>query len=239
MTTYINISGYKFTQLTNLEALQENLKTHCLALGLKGTILLSTEGINVFLCAKPAAIKNFIDYLPESGLPSITFKESQSPKVPFKRMLVKIKSEIITMGVPEISPITHPAPHLAPTTFKHWLDEGKKLVILDTRNDYEVQLGKFANALDLHIQNFHDFPDAIAQLPDEYKKLPIVTYCTGGIRCEKAAPLLKANGFQEVYQLEGGILKYFEECGSAHYTGDCFVFDNRVTLNAQLEPTYD
>lgn len=233
--TYINISGYQFTPLTDLEVLQKSLKDYCADLNLKGTILLSIEGINVFLCGQRDRIDQIKSFLLTLGLPQIRFKESVSHTIPFKRMYVKIKPEISTMGVPEISPAIHPAPTLSPTIFKQWQDEGKPMVVLDTRNVYEIEIGKFKNAVDLSLQHFRSFPEAISQLPSEYKNTTIVTYCTGGIRCEKAAPLLISKGFKDVYQLEGGILNYFEQCGNAHFEGDCFVFDNRIALNSELE----
>lgn len=235
--TYINISGYKFIALENLADIQRMIKSECVSLGLKGTILLSHEGINIFVCGLRAGINAFYAFLPQVINASIDFKESVSDTIPFKWMKVKIKNEIITMGVSSISPIDNPAPSISPELFKQWQDEGKEMVILDTRNDYEVRIGTFNHAIDLNIKNFREFPRAIEQLPTEYKNKTMVTFCTGGIRCEKAAPLLIANGFKEVYQLDGGILKYLEKCGNAHYSGECFVFDKRIALDAQLHET--
>lgn len=233
---HVNISGYKFSNLTNLEDLQAQLKANCLSLDMKGSILLSAEGINAFLCGKRESIDSFYRFLSKKNIPCIEFKESLSQDCPFDRMLVKIKPEIIPMGIPEISPFCQPAPTLSPQTFKYWQDQGKEMVILDTRNDYEVQLGKFKNAIDLNIHHFRTFPKAANFLPEEYKNKTIVTYCTGGIRCEKAAPYLIKQGFKDVYQLEGGILNYFEQCGDEHFEGECFVFDKRTALNSKLEP---
>lgn len=233
--SYVNISGYKFTQLDNLDFLQQNLKATCLELDLKGTILLSHEGINIFLSGKSENILGFYAYFKSLNLPSIEFKESLSTKTPFQRMKVLIKPEIITLGVPSIDPIHHGAPKVTAQTFKQWLDEKKPLVILDARNQYEIEMGKFKNAIDLKMDHFREFPESLKKLPEEYKNKTVVTYCTGGIRCEKAAPYLIANGFNEVYQLDGGILKYLEQCQDAHYEGDCFVFDERIALNAKLE----
>ena len=202
----INISGYAFTPLNQLDDLKVKLKDFCNELALKGSILLSEEGINVFLAGRAEAITDFHAALPRFGLPLIEFKKSVSKTVPFKKLLVRIKPEIITTRRLDITPQSHPAPHLAPKTLKAWLDEGKEVILLDTRNDYEVHLGKFASAMDCNIKSFHEFPEAIEQLDPKLKKKPIVTYCTGGIRCEKAAPILIEAGFEEVYQLEGGIL---------------------------------
>jgi UPF0176 protein len=150
-------------------------------------------------------------------------------------MLVKIKKEIISMGMPEISPAIKRAPAVSPTTLKQWLDEGREVVLVDTRNEYEIRLGTFQNALAIGVDTFRAFPNKAAQLDASLKNKTVVTFCTGGIRCEKAAPVLQNLGFTDVYQLDGGILKYFEACGGAHYDGDCFVFDRRVALNPQLE----
>jgi UPF0176 protein len=235
--TYINISGYLFTKLDNLDVLQQGLKENCTKLGLKGTILLGTEGINAFVCGIRSTIDAFYQYISELGFAKIPFKESPSQHVPFNRMVVRIKPEIVTMGVPEISPSEQPAPPISAQMFKHWLDENKDMILLDTRNRYEIELGKFNHAIELEIDQFRDFPQAIQTLPEEYKNKTVVTYCTGGIRGEKAALLLLSKGFKEVYQLQGGILKYFEEYGQAHFAGECFVFDKRISVNTHLEET--
>jgi len=150
---------------------------------------------------------------------------------------VKIKKEIIAFGIDGIDPAHKPSPKLAPHTLKQWLDEGRPITLLDTRNDYEVKMGTFKGALVPHIDNFREFPEAVGRLPAELKKQPVVMFCTGGIRCEKAGPFMLREGFEEVFQLDGGILKYFEACGGAHYDGECFVFDRRVGVNAQLQET--
>jgi UPF0176 protein len=152
-------------------------------------------------------------------------------------MLVRLKKEIISMGHDEVKPAKFTGPSIKPTEFKSWLDEGKEIIVLDARNDYEMRTGKFQNAIDLNIKSFRDFPTAAKQLPDELKGTPVVMYCTGGVRCEKASVVLLEEGFNEVYQLEGGILGYFEECGGAHWDGECFVFDKRVGVNPELEET--
>jgi UPF0176 protein len=154
---------------------------------------------------------------------------------PFRRMRVKIKREIIAFGVAGIAPGCYTSPRLSARELKQWLDEGRPVTLLDTRNNFEVQTGSFRNALPIGIDDFRDFPAAVYQLPDELKQQPVVTFCTGGIRCEKAAPYLERAGFENVYQLDGGILKYFEECGAAHFEGKCFVFDERVALDASLQ----
>ena len=141
------------------------------------------------------------------------------------------------MHRPEVNPGETPAPRLAPQELKRWLDEGRDIVLLDTRNQFEVELGSFENTLALGLKSFSDFPRATPALPEALKHQPIVTFCTGGIRCEKAAPWLISQGFRQVYRLDGGILNYFEQCGGAHFRGECFVFDQRVALDATLRET--
>ncbi len=235
----VNISAYHFQALEaeDLPVLRGKLKDKALRLGIKGTILLSPEGINLFLASGREPLEAFKAYLVERGFVDLPYKESFSDHQPFTRMLVRIKKEIISMGVPEVVPHQKTAPHLPVEQLRAWYEQGKDMVILDTRNDYEVRLGTFENAIDLNIKTFRDFPEAIKQLPEEMKQKPVVTFCTGGIRCEKAAALMQQQGFAEVYQLHGGILKYLEECGGEHYEGECFVFDKRVALNAELTET--
>ncbi len=238
--SYLNLSAYQFTPFDagELPAIRVRLLDRAKALGLHGTILLSTEGINLFIAGRPDDVAAMLDELRTlPGLSELAPKESWSAEQPFNRMLVKIKKEIIAFGVEGIDPARQPAPRLAPRLLKQWLDEGRPVTLLDTRNGYEVHLGTFAGAIDPQIDHFRDFPAALRQLPAELKEQPVVTFCTGGIRCEKAAPLLVREGFKSVYQLDGGILKYFEECGGAHYAGECFVFDRRVGLDAQLQAT--
>jgi UPF0176 protein len=152
-------------------------------------------------------------------------------------MLVRLKKEIIAFGVEGIDPARRTSPKLSPRELKQWLDEGRPVTLLDTRNDYEVKLGTFKNALPIGIAHFREFPQAVEKLPPELKEQPIVMFCTGGIRCEKAGPFMEREGFKSVFQLDGGILKYFEECGGAHYDGECFVFDQRVGLDPSLQET--
>jgi UPF0176 protein len=235
MPAVVNIAAYRFVPLSDLPALRERLLGKCKAWELKGTILVSAEGINVFV----AGGRNEIDLLLSElrtlpGLADFTPKISVSEEQPFNRMLVRIKKEIIAFGVPGIEPSKRTTPKLAPHELKHWLDEGRPVTLLDTRNDYEVKLGTFKNAVTLGIDHFRSFPAAIRELPAELKQQPVVMFCTGGIRCEKAGPYMERAGFEHVFQLDGGILKYFEECGGDHYSGECFVFDKRVGVDSGL-----
>jgi UPF0176 protein len=238
MADVVNFSAYKFAPLENLPALQERLRTVATAGELRGTILLSPEGINLFVAGERAALSALLaEIRAVPGLADLAPKESLSSEKPFNRMLVKIKKEIIAFGVEGIDPARHPSAKLSPQTLRQWLDEGRPLTLLDTRNDYEVKMGTFDGALAAGIDNFRDFPAAVAKLPEELKERPIVMFCTGGIRCEKAGPFMEQSGFKQVFQLDGGILKYFEECGSAHYEGECFVFDRRVGVDPALQET--
>ncbi len=171
------------------------------------------------------------------GLESLQPKVSETDHQPFRRMLVRIKKEIIAFGVEGIDPARRTSPKLSAQELKRWLDEGRPVTLLDTRNDYEVKLGTFRNALPIGIDQFRDFPAAVSRLAPEMKEQPIVMFCTGGIRCEKAGPYMEREGFKSIYQLDGGILKYFEEVGGAHYDGECFVFDQRVGLDPSLQET--
>jgi UPF0176 protein len=236
----VNFSAYRFTPFAEdeLVPLRDRLRVLTAELGLRGTILLATEGINLFVAGPRLAAEQLLaDLRTLPGLADLAPKESLSAERPFNRMLVKIKKEIIAFGVEGIDPARAPAPRLDPRTLKQWLDEGRPVTLLDTRNDYEVKLGTFKNALVPHIDHFRDFPAAVAKLPADLKRQPVVTFCTGGIRCEKAAPLLAREGFEQIFQLDGGILKYFEKCGGAHYEGECFVFDRRVGVDPQLRET--
>lgn len=238
MGVVVNIAGYKFLPLSGLPELRGRLSRRCQELGLKGTILLSPEGINLFVAGARGAIDALVAELRGiEGLADFEVKESVSTEQPFRRMLVKIKKEIIAFGVEGIEPGRSTSAKIAPRELKRWLDEGRPVTLLDTRNDYEVQLGTFENAVTLAIDHFRKFPAAVRELPAEMKRQPIVMFCTGGIRCEKAGPLMEREGFEQVLQLEGGILKYFEECGGKHYAGECFVFDRRVGVDAGLAET--
>jgi predicted sulfurtransferase len=234
----VNIAGYRFVTLERLAELKAEILAFCKENQIKGTILLGQEGINIMLGGAEAAINAFIGFLHSyPQFADMAFKYSYSEEQPFQRMLIKLRKEIISMGRPEVEPAKHPAPNVLPQQLKQWLDEGRNVTIVDTRNQYEYDVGTFNQAINLGIAHFRDFPAAIQQLGDDIKEKPVVVFCTGGIRCEKAAPYMLQQGFKEVYQLEGGILKYFEECGGAHWTGDCFVFDERVAVDPQLQPT--
>ena len=243
MNTVLNISTYKFVPLPDAAALREVLLDRAQALQLKGTILLAEEGINMFLAGPADDVRSFVTQLQQDPrFADIAPKESWSDTQPFKKMLVKVKGEIIRMNHPTIKPAVGRAPAVAPATVKRWLDQGhddngRPVVTLDTRNDFEVDEGTFEGAIDWRITKFTEFPDAFRAHLDELKDKTVVSFCTGGIRCEKAAILMCEEGLEHVYQLEGGILKYFEETDGSHYQGGCFVFDERRALSADLQAT--
>jgi UPF0176 protein len=233
-----NIAAYKFTSLPDVRALQTRFLALCNGWELKGTILLSAEGINLFVAGTPEQIDLLLAELRSvPGLEDLSPKVSVTEHQPFTRMLVRVKKEIIAFGVEGINPAQRTSPKLAARELKQWLDEGRAVTLLDTRNDYEVKLGTFKNALAIGVDHFREFPEAVSKLPPQLKEQPIVMFCTGGIRCEKAGPFMEREGFKQIFQLDGGILKYFEECGGAHYDGECFVFDQRVGLDPSLQET--
>ncbi len=239
----LNISAYQFIALPDAPALRLTLLDRALSLQLKGTILLAEEGINLFLAGSGEAVHSFVNQLkadPRFG--DLRPKESWSDYQPFKKMVVKVKSEIIRMDHPTIQPTEGRAPAVDAKTVKRWLDagvddEGREVVTLDTRNDFEVDCGTFKGAIDWRIRKFTEFPQALLDHKAELAGKTVVSFCTGGIRCEKAAILMRNVGLTQVYQLEGGILKYFEETDGAHYQGSCFVFDERRALAADLSVT--
>jgi UPF0176 protein len=237
----LNISSYKFVPVPDAAELRPLLLERCLARDLKGTILLAEEGINLFLAGPAEAVRGFVAELQtDPRFSDIHPKESWSDTVPFKKMLVKVKGEIIRMNHPTIRPAEGRAPAVTPATAKRWLDQGfddngRPVVILDTRNDYEVDEGTFKGAIDWRLTKFTEFPDALRAHKDELQDKTIISFCTGGIRCEKAAIFMQQNGLPHAYQLEGGILKYFEETDGSHYQGGCFVFDERRAVDLELE----
>jgi len=235
----LNVSAYLFTQLTDAAQLRPALQERAVSAGLKGTIIVAEEGINLFLAGDADAVRGFVDDVREDPrMRALQTKESWSDVQPFGRMLVKHKHEIIRMDLPTIRPAAERAPAVAPETLRRWLDQGhdddgREVVMLDTRNAFEVDYGAFEGALDWRIERFTQFPDAVAAHRDDLEGKTVVSYCTGGIRCEKAAIHLREQGVS-AWQLDGGILGWFEHVGGAHYRGDCFVFDEREALAPDL-----
>jgi len=241
MKSILNIAAYLFVSLDGLADLRTKMLNECNSRGLKGTILLTGEGINLFLAGKEAELRGFLDWLHiDPRFTTLKAKESWSEEQPFKKMLIKLKNEIIRMNHPAIRPEEGRANFIKPKKLQEWLDRGtddlgRPVVMVDTRNAFEVEYGTFENALHFNIKKFTEFPKAITAHKEALADKTLVSFCTGGIRCEKSGLYMREIGMQHSYQLEGGILKYFEEVGSAHYKGTCFVFDEREAL----EPTLD
>ena len=242
MTLILNISAYKFVPLPDADALRDSLLARATALQLKGTILLAEEGINLFLAGPAPAVQDFVAQLQQDPrFADLAPKESWSATQPFKKMLVKVKREIIRMDHPTIRPADGRAPAVTAATLSRWLDAGvddagRPVVLLDTRNGFEVDEGTFEGAIDWRLGKFSDFPQALLAHRAQLQDKTVVSFCTGGIRCEKAAIFMREHDLPNTYQLEGGILKYFEETGGAHYRGNCFVFDERRTVDTRLDP---
>lgn len=240
--TILNIAAYRFVSLANLPALQSAICQALKGSEIKGTVLLAEEGINLFLAGEAAAVHGFMAWLrSDSRFTSLATKESWSDTQPFKKQLVKIKPEIIRMNHPAIQPASGRAPSVDAITLKRWLDQGhddngQAVVTLDTRNAFEADCGTFAGAIDWRIDKFTEFPDAFKARQAELQGKTVVSFCTGGIRCEKAALLMRKAGLKNVFQLDGGILAYFEQVGQTHYQGGCFVFDERRVVDTALAP---
>jgi UPF0176 protein len=238
----LNLSGYRFARIADPHALREVLHACAAAAGLKGTVLLAHEGVNLFLAGDEPGLDRFLATLrSQPGFHAFEAKRSWSAAVPFRKLLVKVKREIIRMNQPAIAPQDGRAPAVDARTVRRWLDQGhddagRPVVTLDTRNAFEVDYGTFEGAVDWRLSRFSDFPAALAARGSELAGKTVVSFCTGGIRCEKAALSMREAGLEHVWQLEGGILKYFEEAGSAHFRGECFVFDEREALDPSLAP---
>ncbi|MBI2771467.1 MAG: sulfurtransferase [Burkholderiales bacterium] len=242
MPDILNIAAYRFVSIDDPAGLRTRLADSARMNGLRGTILLAHEGINLFLAGTPAGGRAFLASLrSDARFEGIEAKESWSDQPPFRRLLVKIKREIVRMNHPAIQPARGRAPAVDAQTARRWLeqghdDEGRPVVALDTRNAFEVDHGTFDGAIDWRLSKFSDFPAALATHRSELEGRTVVSFCTGGIRCEKAAIYMREAGLENVWQLDGGILKYFEETGGAGFRGNCFVFDEREALDAGLSP---
>jgi len=236
--TTVNIAGYKFQPLEDAADLISLYQNKCDELKLKGTMLISKNGINFSLAGTNQAIDKIIFFLEQDiRFLNIPLKVTYSKEQPFRKMKVRLKKEIISLGRKDINPLKLSGEKISPRDLKQLLDSKEEVLVLDTRNEYETRVGKFENAIDLNLDTFRHFPNAIKSLPEEYKDKQIVMYCTGGIRCEKASAVMMKAGFTDVKQLEGGVLDYFKETGGAYWEGDCFVFDERVALDTELNET--
>jgi len=234
---YVVAALYRFARLPQFEALREPLLDQCVSFGIRGTLLLASEGINGTVAGTREGIDLLLAYLkaiPE--LAQLDHKESFCDELPFYRMKVKLKKEIVTMGVEGIDPQVTVGRYIEP---KDWnaLITDPDVLLVDTRNDYEVEIGTFKGAMDPNTTTFREFPEYVKTNLDPQKQKKVAMFCTGGIRCEKATAYMIEQGFDEVFHLKGGILKYLEEVPEAEslWQGECFVFDNRVSVNHKLE----
>lgn len=241
----LNIAAYHFVPVDDPAALAVRVRELAEAGDLRGTVLVAGEGINIFLAGTESAIHVFLDALRDDPrFAGIVVKESRSRTQPFARLKVKLKKEIIAFRRNNASPLVARAPTVAPEDLARWIrqgqdDSGRRLVLLDTRNREEVEHGTFSGALTLPIDNFTDLPEALTPHRSALADAVVVSFCTGGIRCEKAALWMQAEGMDNVLQLDGGILGYFERVGDLGYDGRCFVFDERVAVDAKLNPLVD
>lgn len=241
----LNTAAYHFVPIADPPALAAQVRAWAEAGALRGTVLIAPEGVNLFLAGEERAIHAFFEQLrADPRLAELKVKYSRSGAQPFARLKVKIKPEIISFRRGETSPLAGRAPAVAPATLAGWLqqghdDAGKRVVLLDTRNRQEVEYGTFAGALTLPIDKFTELPEAVQPHRDALADATVVSFCTGGIRCEKAALWMQAAGMDNVLQLDGGILGYFEQVGGQGYDGRCFVFDERVALDPELRPLVD
>jgi UPF0176 protein len=242
VSSVLNVAAYRFVDIADPDVLRARLAQRAEATGLKGTVLIAPEGINLFLAGAPDRVRGWLATLREDPrFAGLEAKESLSAAVPFRRLRVRVKREIIRMNHPAVRPASGRAPAVDATTLVRWLaagrcDAGRPIALLDTRNAFEVEAGAFEGAIDWRLKQFSDFPAALDTHRHELEGKTVVSYCTGGIRCEKAALLMHERGLPHVLQLDGGILKYFEATqGAPHWRGECFVFDDRIALNAALE----
>ena len=233
-----NITGYKFIPIKDELVLQETILQRSTNLNLKGTVLISRKGINFSVSGNKNNIDKFLLFIrSDSRFADVDVKITYNAYQPFRKMLVRIKKEIISMGIEEIDPFKFTGQKISPKELNKKLNNNEDIVLLDTRNEYEVRLGTFKNAIDLNLDSFRDFPKEIEKLRKKLNGKEVVMFCTGGIRCEKASALMLKNGFENIQQIDGGVINYFKETGGRHWNGDCFVFDDRVALDKDLLET--
>lgn len=237
MSNIIVAALYKFAKLPDYRELQPGLLAHCIECGLYGTLLLAEEGINGTVAGSRAGIDALMRFLKsDNRLADLEHKESYADEMPFTRIKVKLKKEIVTLGVPGINPNNKVGTYVAPEDWNALISD-PDVVLIDTRNGYECDIGTFRRAIDPHTTNFREFPSFIQQNfnPEKHKK--VAMFCTGGIRCEKASSLMVEQGFEQVYHLQGGILKYLEKISPAEslWEGECFVFDQRISVGHGLK----
>ncbi len=229
----LNISFYKFVEINHIENLREEILLFCKNHSLKGKILLANEGINGMVVGEKENIKAFEKFMHEKEeFKDVFFKEHETQNRGFKRMLVKPRKEIITFKQKvDMKKIGN---HMKPSELKQLYEKGEEFAIIDTRNDYEYDIGHFKNAIKLDTREFSEFPKEIKRHEDKLKNKKIIMYCTGGVRCEKASAYMIEQGYNDVHQLDGGIINYGAECGDEFWEGKCFVFDERGAV--EIDP---
>jgi UPF0176 protein len=228
-----NLAVYAFAAVEDPQSLRLHLHEVGKQHALRGSIIVAFEGVNAFLAGEQSALESWLDLLQQRLQPEkIEAKWSYSDSVPFNRLASKCKPEIVTFRQGELGE----APRIDARTLRAWLTDNPDLLLLDTRNVFEYEQGSFEGAVQLGNHDFVEFAEKIAASPEDWKQRTVVTFCTGGIRCEKAAPFMQGLGFERVYQLDGGILRYFEDVGGEHWRGSCFVFDQRVGVLPDLSP---
>jgi UPF0176 protein len=236
MDQFVVAALYKFVSLPDYHEMREPLLDVCLKAGVKGTLLLAAEGVNGTIAGSRRGVDTVLSYMREdSRLADLSHKESFDKSQPFYRTKVKLKKEIVTMGVGGIDPNDVVGSYVKPVDWNALISDPEVLLI-DTRNDYEVKIGSFRGAVDPKTTSFREFPEYVREHYDPQKHKKVAMFCTGGIRCEKASAFMKHEGFDEVYHLEGGILKYLEVVSEPEslWQGECFVFDNRVSVTHGL-----
>lgn len=242
MSQFVIAALYKFVSLPDYQEMRDPLLEHCLQAGVKGTLLLASEGINGTIAGSREGIDHVLTYLKaDERLKELSHKESLDAEMPFYRMKVKLKKEIVTMGVEGIDPRQVVGTYVSPQDWNQLISD-PEVVVVDTRNDYEYELGSFKGALNPNTKSFREFPQYVAENMDPARHKKVAMFCTGGIRCEKSTAYLKEQGFEEVYHLHGGILQYLEDVPvqESLWNGECYVFDNRVSVDHSLNPgTYD
>jgi UPF0176 protein len=236
---YINIAGYRFTPIDDIDDTLNQLKSLCANLDLKGSIYLASEGLNIGLSGNILEIQTFRSNLNQDArFADMQFHELFSQQRPYSKMTVKTKTELVPIEDNTLKVGDFDHQYLPPQELKQWLDSGKDFILLDMRNDFEFELGTFDQAQQLNLRRFRKLQTKANELSALPKDKPIVTFCTGGIRCEKAAPYLEKFGFDQVFQLEGGIIEYLRQTKGAHWHGNCFVFDDRISINEKLAPQH-
>jgi UPF0176 protein len=242
---FINIAAYRFIAIRNGATLGARLLERSRAVELRGSVLIAPEGINLFVAGLPEQVETWLaELVTDERFHGLAARRSWSATQPFGRMRVRLKTEIIRMNRPEIAPAAGRAIAVSPVRLAQWLDQGcddagRQVRLLDARNAFEVDYGSFRGAMSLGLRRFSDFPARVAPHLEALRATSVVSFCTGGIRCEKARLFLQSAGLKHSYQLEGGILGYFDAVGSRHYTGSCFVFDGREALDPSLAPIAD